>query len=47
VAERTERESRENHERTMRKILSSEVVQEASALFGAELTQVEITKGEA
>ncbi len=42
VAERAERLRRESHEEKVRTILSNEVVQEARALFGAELTGIEI-----
>jgi hypothetical protein len=44
LAERAEREDRERQEGAMRRILSHEVVQEASSLFGARLTQVEVVK---
>jgi DNA polymerase-3 subunit gamma/tau len=44
LAERSEREERESHDRTMQKILSHEVVQEATSLFGAQLTQIEVLK---
>ncbi len=44
LAEKAEREDREQQENTMKRILSHEVVQEASSLFGARLTQVEVVK---
>ncbi len=44
LAERAEREDREQQENTMKRILSHEVVQEATSLFGARLTQVEVVK---
>jgi hypothetical protein len=44
LAERAEREDREQQETTMKRILSHEVVQEATSLFGARLTQVEVVK---
>ncbi len=44
LAERAEREHREQQESIMKRILSHEVVQEASSLFGARLTQVEVVK---
>ncbi len=44
LAERAERQDREQQENTMKRILSHEVVQEATSLFGARLTQVEMVK---
>lgn len=44
LAEKSERVEKETRELKMKSILSNEIVQEAKALFGAELSQIEITE---
>ena|GEM_PF-133978 len=46
VAEKSERIKKEKRDTRMRSILSNEVVQEAKALFGAELTNIELLEKE-
>ena len=47
MAEKSDREKRENKDQKLRAIYENAVVQEAKALFGADLTQIELTEKEA